>query len=157
MSLLNSQRKPDVFYRQDSLAEIDIQDLLPLVLDITGSFNEDSQIHLDNQSDKFFSNQLEVIDQPCNFQESNYLYQTYGFCQPNRFGSRTELAKNTSFDDPSCFHNPIGAKQSFYDFHLCCSSNLKTAESNWSLQQTQHSDKVWKTNAEKCKKYRDRK
>ena len=69
MSLLNRQWKPDVLCRQDSLAEIDIQDLLPLALDIT-EFNQDSHFQLDNQSDKFVSNQLEVVNQPCNFLES---------------------------------------------------------------------------------------
>jgi hypothetical protein len=83
-----------------------------LLLDITACFNEYSQIQLENQSDKFISDQLQVVKQPCIFIKSNHFYQAYDFYQPSRFCSRTELAEITTFDDPSCFQKTFVLKQS---------------------------------------------
>ena len=148
-------------FAQDNLAEINIQDLIPLGLDMTFCYKEASHIHLDhpteNQADEFVSNQLGIFNQPCNFTASNYLYKTYDCCQQNIFSSRTELDEITNFDFPSFSQNPVGPEQSFEDFQFLCSSNIKTTESNWSCHQTQSCDNIGRTNAEKCKKYRDRK
>ena len=73
------------------LVEIDIEDMLPLALDIPASCNKDSQSYLNNQIE--FSPDNLFQSQTWNFIESNYSYQSYSFCQP-------QICLRTEFDEP---------------------------------------------------------
>ena len=161
---------------QDNLADIDIQDLLlpsPYFRNCFNEQNSHNQNNFANQANYFcppyqsdISYQLNDSNRSRTFHESNCFYQSESSSQSIDFYLSSALDPFVNYNHPeihpiypSYHHTPLSFPQCFANGQLLYSSQIQTTENynqNQNLE-TLNSAPVQKTNAEKCKKYRDNK